>query len=109
MTKKQKTETRIANIRHWQRRGPRRRKRQPTTNPSRFFARELPEHKPRERTIERIDGGFVLFGGWQVKYDPESTRARELYQALGRREAEMDARKQVARDREQLRRGASNG
>ena len=29
-----------------------------------------PEHKPRERSVERIDDGFVLVDGWQVKHDP---------------------------------------
>lgn len=107
MTKKQKTETRIANMRCRRRRAVlgRRRKRQPVTNPSRFFACELPEHTPRERTVERIDGGFVRYGGWQVKYDPTPTRGRELYQAYPRMLEQMGKRKLAARKREEAKRG----
>jgi hypothetical protein len=36
------------------------------------WTRKLPEHKPIERSRERIDASFVLVGGWQVKYEPES-------------------------------------
>lgn len=39
------------------------------------------EHVPIERIRERISGGFVLVGGWQVKYDPTPEHRRELFAA----------------------------
>jgi len=58
---------------------------------------ELPEHEPIERSVKRIDGGFVLVGGWQIKYDPAPGRVKELYQLLPQREAEMEARAELRR------------
>ena len=44
---------------------------QPAGDRRRLFSnRVVLEHKPIERSIERIDGGFVLVGGWQTQYGP---------------------------------------
>ena len=42
------------------------------------WIREWPECKPRERTRERIDDGFVLVGGWQTCYSPTPERRAEV-------------------------------
>jgi len=42
--------------------------------------------KPIERTRERIDGGFVLVGGWQIVYAPTPEhRAKVLGKAWAAR------------------------
>ena len=48
------------------------------TDRSKLRNRQPPEHKPRERTRERIDGGFVLVGGWQMCYHPTPERRAEV-------------------------------
>ena len=48
------------------------------TDRSKLRNRQPPEHKPRGRTRERIDGGFVLVGGWQMCYHPTPERRAEV-------------------------------
>lgn len=40
---------------------------------------EAPPHTPIERSHERLDGGFVKIGGWQIKYDPTPEHRRKVH------------------------------
>lgn len=68
---------------------------------------ELPTHRPRERSHQRIDDGFVLIDGWQRRYDPTPERRTLVlsrWWAL-RLRGEAEARLAVRRALEQERQG----
>lgn len=66
---------------------------------------ELPEHRPIERSRERIDAGFVLIGGWQTKYEPGPDHRRWILSKECRRQLAFDATKrQLVRRRADERR-----
>jgi len=48
------------------------------TDRSKLRNRQPLEHTPRERSRVRIDDGFILLGGWQIRYEPTPERRAEV-------------------------------